>query len=387
MRVVRPGRRRAQAYEEGLQHGNLVIGARDGRFAGDPRHRSLRVRLLAVYPSFGAQRQGHRSGADRPGGRPGGHRPGLGPPVPRHDRAPAAGLLPAAPRAVAVQPPPAAPDAADHARAARPRRAHRRRPRAPRRRHPALLRQLRRLRGQGASSPATPPTATAPPRAAGSGACACCSSATATGRRSATTCGPPTRTSARASSPSPARTPAACSSPTPVIAAVSTRESLQLVGVELIVPDRHRLGERPPAEVKKARIRLVIESVFATLKRQMRLEDHLAKTLPGLAQRIVQRLLALDARHVPQQPPRAPTARACRLRRALNPHQASRRPGPWPGRGRRPFHVKHEKDRGPRGAPGLVPVVLSRRSADAGHSVSGAYAFRPTGSGLPAPVA
>jgi len=70
-------------------------------------------------------------------------------------------------------------------------------------------------------------------------------------------------------------------------------ESLRLVGVELIVPDKHRLGERPPAEVMKARIRLVIESVFATLKRQMRLEDHLAKTLPGLAQRIVQRLLAL----------------------------------------------------------------------------------------------
>ena len=70
-------------------------------------------------------------------------------------------------------------------------------------------------------------------------------------------------------------------------------ESLRLVGVELIVPARHRLGERPPAEVTKARIRLVIESVFATLKRQMRMEDHLAKTLPGLAQRIVQRLLAL----------------------------------------------------------------------------------------------
>jgi hypothetical protein len=69
--------------------------------------------------------------------------------------------------------------------------------------------------------------------------------------------------------------------------------SLRLVGVELIVPARHRLGERPAAEIVKARIRLVIESVFANLKRQMRLEDHLAKTLPGLAQRVVQRLLAL----------------------------------------------------------------------------------------------
>jgi len=70
-------------------------------------------------------------------------------------------------------------------------------------------------------------------------------------------------------------------------------ESLGLVGVRLIVPDKHRLGERPPAEIVKARIRLVIESVFSTLKRQMRLEDHLAKTLPGLAQRVIQRLLAL----------------------------------------------------------------------------------------------
>ena len=71
------------------------------------------------------------------------------------------------------------------------------------------------------------------------------------------------------------------------------RESLGLLGVELIVAERHGLGERPPAEILKARIRLVVESVFSTLKRQMRLEDHLAKTLPGLAQRIVQRLLAL----------------------------------------------------------------------------------------------
>jgi hypothetical protein len=36
-----------------------------------------------------------------------------------------------------------------------------------------------------------------------------------------------------------------------------------------------------------------VRTVFATLNRQMRKEDHLAKTLPGLAQRIVQRLLSL----------------------------------------------------------------------------------------------
>jgi hypothetical protein len=37
----------------------------------------------------------------------------------------------------------------------------------------------------------------------------------------------------------------------------------------------------------------LIESVFSTLKRQMRLETHLAKTPGGLLQRIAQRLLAL----------------------------------------------------------------------------------------------
>jgi Transposase DDE domain len=68
---------------------------------------------------------------------------------------------------------------------------------------------------------------------------------------------------------------------------------LELTDVRLITPERHRIGERPPIEVEKARIRLVIESVFANLKRQMRLGDHLAKTPAGLAQRIAQRLLAL----------------------------------------------------------------------------------------------
>ena len=69
--------------------------------------------------------------------------------------------------------------------------------------------------------------------------------------------------------------------------------TMDLVGVRLITPDKHALGQRPAAEIAKARIRLVIESVFSNLKRQMRLGDHLAKTLPGLAQRTAQRLLAL----------------------------------------------------------------------------------------------
>ena len=69
--------------------------------------------------------------------------------------------------------------------------------------------------------------------------------------------------------------------------------TMELIDIQLITPDKHKLGQRPPSEIAKARIRLVIESLFANLKRQMRLEQHLAKTKPGLAQRIVQRLLAL----------------------------------------------------------------------------------------------
>ena len=69
--------------------------------------------------------------------------------------------------------------------------------------------------------------------------------------------------------------------------------TMELIDIRLITPNKHKLKERPPGEIAKARIRLVIESLFSNLKRQMRLEAHLAKTKPGLAQRIVQRLLAL----------------------------------------------------------------------------------------------
>lgn len=70
-------------------------------------------------------------------------------------------------------------------------------------------------------------------------------------------------------------------------------DCMDLINIRLITPERHRPGKRPDSEIAKARIRLVIESVFSNLKRQMRLEEHLAKTTPGLAQRIAQRLLAL----------------------------------------------------------------------------------------------
>jgi len=69
--------------------------------------------------------------------------------------------------------------------------------------------------------------------------------------------------------------------------------TMSLIDVTLITPDKHKLGARPPAEIAKARIRLVVESVFSNLKGQMRLDRHLAKTIAGLVQRIAQRLLAL----------------------------------------------------------------------------------------------
>jgi len=69
--------------------------------------------------------------------------------------------------------------------------------------------------------------------------------------------------------------------------------SMQLIDIELITPAKHKTRQRPAAEIAKARIRLVIESVFCTLKRQMALQDHQAKTIAGLVARIAQRLLAL----------------------------------------------------------------------------------------------
>jgi hypothetical protein len=71
------------------------------------------------------------------------------------------------------------------------------------------------------------------------------------------------------------------------------QRTMDLIDVHLITPDKHKLGARPPGEIAKARVRLVIESLISNLKGQMRLDHHLAKTPAGLVQRIAQRLLAL----------------------------------------------------------------------------------------------
>ena len=71
------------------------------------------------------------------------------------------------------------------------------------------------------------------------------------------------------------------------------RERLAAAGVTLLTPDKARTPANLGRERALASTRLVIESVFANLKGQMRLEQHLAKTPAGLAVRIAQRILAL----------------------------------------------------------------------------------------------
>ncbi|HUK44133.1 MAG TPA: IS982 family transposase [Gaiellaceae bacterium] len=64
-------------------------------------------------------------------------------------------------------------------------------------------------------------------------------------------------------------------------------------GIRLLTPNKVRTAANLDRERALASTRLVIESVFANLKGQMRLEQHLAKTPAGLAVRIAQRILAL----------------------------------------------------------------------------------------------
>jgi Transposase DDE domain len=71
------------------------------------------------------------------------------------------------------------------------------------------------------------------------------------------------------------------------------RTRLAADGVELLTPAKRRTADNKTYERRLASTRLPIESVFANLKGQMRLEQHLAKTPAGLAVRIAQRLLAL----------------------------------------------------------------------------------------------
>jgi hypothetical protein len=64
------------------------------------------------------------------------------------------------------------------------------------------------------------------------------------------------------------------------------RERLAADGIRLLTPNKTRTVANDGRERTLASTRLVIESVFANLKGQMRLERHLAKTPAGLAVRI-----------------------------------------------------------------------------------------------------
>lgn len=70
------------------------------------------------------------------------------------------------------------------------------------------------------------------------------------------------------------------------------RDRLAADGVTLLTPNKTRTAANLGRERALASTRLVIESVFANLKGQMRLEQHLAKTPAGLCVRIAQRILA-----------------------------------------------------------------------------------------------
>jgi len=70
-------------------------------------------------------------------------------------------------------------------------------------------------------------------------------------------------------------------------------QRLAACGTTLLTPAKTRTDANLGRERALASTRLVIESVFANLKEQMRLEHHLARTPAGLALRIAQRILAL----------------------------------------------------------------------------------------------
>jgi DDE family transposase len=68
---------------------------------------------------------------------------------------------------------------------------------------------------------------------------------------------------------------------------------LSAAGTTLLTANKTRTTANAGRERALASTRPVIESVFANLKGQIRLERHLAKTPAGLAVRIAQRILAL----------------------------------------------------------------------------------------------
>jgi Transposase DDE domain len=115
---------------------------------------------------------------------------------------------------------------------------------------------------------------------------------------------------------------------------------LAALGTHLPTPEKRPTTANEHRERRLASTRLVIESVFANLKTQMRLERHLAKTPAGLAVRIAHRLRALTLgillntlqgrRHAPSPPTTA-----------AKPHQTSSRDDPGPLADARALQAPH----------------------------------------------
>jgi hypothetical protein len=83
--------------------------------------------------------------------------------------------------------------------------------------------------------------------------------------------------------------------------------------VELLTPARQQTNANQLRERALASTRLTIESVFANLKDQMRLERHLAKTPAGLAQRLLALTLGILLNTLTGRPARALAAYDGRL--------------------------------------------------------------------------
>lgn len=103
------------------------------------------------------------------------------------------------------------------------------------------------------------------------------------------------------------------------------RASMEALDVELVTPDKHRLGERPPAEVAKHtypagdRVGVLHAEAPDAIGDALGQDGRRARSTdcPATA--------GAHPRRLHEHPSRPSTTGTCRLRRAVNPHQASRR--------------------------------------------------------------
>ena len=240
--------RPARHKEEGLQPCNLVIGARDDSIAGDPCCCSLCVRRRRSRSLAPARRARSPIRADRARGRAG-RRPGMC--SDRQFLGWSGGCCPAGFREL--------PDQSQYNR-----RLRRLTPAittvqlmvaeliadgrgALGRRHADRLRQLPRLRVDAASSPGTPATATARPRACSCGACAWSDLRRKGVPVGYDLVGPKTGQERERALRAAAAHPGAVLFADKGFWGREYQRSMELIDIQLVTPDRHRLGKRPPA--------------------------------------------------------------------------------------------------------------------------------------------